>query len=75
MTLWAVHIAGPDDLIAATDRADASAIAVAINTATGALLGTTASPLDPPIRATVVAWPWSPQRHAAALTRNNQEMT
>lgn len=70
-TLWAVHIQGPDDVIATDDRADAEMHANAINEWFARWSARPeADPLvDPRVRAEVVEWEGDPEGHAADLAR------
>jgi hypothetical protein len=63
--LWAVYVAGPDDVIAAPSKAEAEAEAQRLNDWFPTLQR---GPLSPTLHATVVPWPYSPEGHAADLT-------
>jgi hypothetical protein len=71
--LWAVHVEGPDDVLAAVDRAEADTKAAEINAAYEAFTKRPdASEHDAPWRATVVPWPFSAAGHAAAVARGGE---
>jgi hypothetical protein len=64
-TLWAVHVAGPDDVLAMPDRGTADGWAEQINLVAKQLRARPdASPLDPQISATVVEWDGTAEEHA-----------
>ncbi len=66
--LWAVHVAGPDDVVAVADHDAAVVLATDINTVAAHLASRAdASPLDPRLHATVIPWPHSRADHATAL--------
>lgn len=72
-TLYAVHIEGPDDLIAAVDLAEAEARAAEINGIAEELADlSNASPADPVIRAVVIEWPYSFAEHAEEIARGDE---
>lgn len=72
MTLYAVHVEGPDDVIAATDRAEAEVRAAEINGIAEEIASRSdASSADPVIRAVVVEWPYSLAEHAAAIAEGD----
>lgn len=67
---WAVHVQGPDDIVAAADRTDADRLASEINEFMAQMMGRSdASPHAPKILAVVVPWKWTAEAHAEALTR------
>lgn len=71
--LWAVHVEGPDDVIAAADRAEADAKAVEINAAWETFSQRPdASDNDPRWHATVVPWEWSAEDHAEEVARGDE---
>lgn len=73
-TLWAVHIEGPDDIIAAADRAEADRCAGWINNWYTAV--TKRPDFDaetfPRVHADVVEWPFSPAAHAEDVARGDE---
>lgn len=71
---WAVHVQGPDDIVAAADRTDADRLASEINEFMAQTMGRPdASPNDPHLHAVVVPWEWTAEAHAEALTRQAEE--
>ncbi len=63
--LWAVHVAGPDDLLPMFGRAAADELAAKINAIAAQIASRPdAHPLDPILRASVVAWDGSAEQHA-----------
>jgi hypothetical protein len=79
MTLWCVHIPGPDDLHAAPDRATAKRMASEHNTWLDQKYWEESINFggDWPTRvactAVVIEWPWSAESHATALMREEAE--
>lgn len=64
-TLWALHIEGPDDVIAARDRAEADERAAEINAAYEQYKQRPdAGPDDPKWCAVVITWPGTATDHA-----------
>lgn len=67
--LWAVHVLGPDDILAMPDRETAETVAAQINgVAQDFASRPSASDLDPHVSAEVVEWPWDFQAHGEAVT-------
>jgi hypothetical protein len=60
--LWALHVTGPDELIAEPDERRAR-----IDKATCDRLDSVRGPADPVLAAQIVEWPYSPEAHAAQL--------
>ena len=52
--MWAVHVQGPDDIHACPDREVADALALVLNRQ---FAGYT-DPIDPPMKAEVIEWPY-----------------
>ncbi len=72
-TLWAVHVQGPDDMIAAEDRAEADRRTAEINEAwTQFKKRPGASDNDPRWTAVVVPWPYSRGEHAEEVARGDE---
>lgn len=71
--LWAVHVEGPDDVLAAADRADAETHANAINEwyARWSTRPDADPGLDPRVHANVIEWDGTPEDHAADLARGD----
>ncbi len=73
--LWAVHVQGPDDIIAEPSKATAEQNAAALN----AWYEKRSQEPDfdpetfPRIHAEVIAWPYAREAHAEALTRQAEE--
>ena len=76
-TLWAVHIAGPDDVIAAKDRAEADAKAAEINDLWERFTQRADydPELDPRWHATVIPWPGSAEDHAGQVALGDERWT
>lgn len=53
-TMWAVHVQGPDDVMAAPDKEVADAVCVVLN----AQFKRHAKPGDPLLHAAVIEWPY-----------------
>jgi hypothetical protein len=67
-TLWAVHVEGPDDILAMPDRATADIKADEINGIAQMLRNRPdASPNDPRISAKVIEWDGTAEEHAEYL--------
>ncbi len=74
--LWAVHIEGPDDIIAAADAAEAHTKATEINQAWEIFSRRPdASENDPRWHAVVVPWPWSAREHTSEVARGAERWT
>jgi len=73
MTLWAVHVEGPDDVLAAASEAAAIAEAEEINAYFARRAAEDPSPYDPTMSAKVIGWPFSPERHAKSLAEQERE--
>lgn len=73
-TLWAVHIQGPDDVIATVDRSEADQRAGQINDWYTAV--TKRPDFDaetfPRVQADVIEWPFSPAAHAEDVARGDE---
>lgn len=73
-TLWAVHIEGPDDIIATVDRDEADQQARQINDWYTAV--TKRPDFDaetfPRVHADVIEWPFSPAAHAEDVARGDE---
>lgn len=68
--LWAVHIEGPDDVIACADRAEADTRAAEINQAWAQFRQRPdASDNDPRWHAVVVPWTYGSDDHAEEVAR------
>lgn len=63
--LWAVHVAGSNDLHAAPGKAEAKAAADRFNT--WFANRPDQHPLDPELHASVTEWPYGPREHALSL--------
>lgn len=75
-TLWAMHVMGPDDIIAMPDRETAQERADEVNAIVAQLKTRPgASDLDPGISAAVIEWPGTPQEHADELAEHGTEYT
>lgn len=73
--LWAVHVEGPDDIIACADRAEADERAAGINAAYESFSKRPdASELDGRWHATVIPWPadWPAEDHAEEVARGDE---
>lgn len=68
-TLWCLHIAGPDEVHPAPDRATAQLWA-AQWTVWNQVRNPTPHPFDPVMSWTVAAWPYDAASHADGLTRS-----
>lgn len=64
VTLWAVSLRGPDDIIACPSFDVAEAVAAFVNSHTG---------LWSMISAAVIEWPYSAEAHSADVARNTYE--
>lgn len=74
MRLWAIHVEGPDDIVAMPDRATAEAKAAEVNAIAEMLRNRpTASELDPHLSAAVIEWPGTAVEHTADLATNGTE--
>jgi hypothetical protein len=69
MTLYAVHVQGPDDIIAAPGRREAEVLADKLN-AFFAEIKQKSGPAAPIIEAVVIKWPYTPPSHAEALAED-----
>lgn len=67
MSLWAVHVVGPNDLIAMPSHEVAVSEAAAMNVAFAML---PKGEYAPQVRAVVEPWPYSAAAHADELHRN-----
>lgn len=68
--LWAVHVQGPDDILAMPSRAAADAYAADVNAAYEQFKNRPdASKYDASWRAEVIGWDGTPEEHAEDLTR------
>jgi hypothetical protein len=73
-TLWAMHVLGPDDIVAMPDQATAEAKAAEVNAIAEMLRQRpTASDLDPHLSAAVIEWTGTAAEHAADLAENGTE--
>jgi hypothetical protein len=73
-TLWAMHVLGPDDIVAMPDRATAEAKAAEVNAIAEMLRRRpTAWDLDPHLSAAVIEWTGTAAEHAADLAENGTE--
>lgn len=71
--LWAVHVQGPDDILAAADRTDADRKASEINEVAEQIANRPdASPDDPRLHAVVVPWDGTAEEHAEALAEQQK---
>lgn len=68
MTLYAVHVQGPDDIIAAPSKREAEVLAEKLNSFFAGI--SSASPAAPTIEAVVIAWPYAPSAHADELAKD-----
>jgi hypothetical protein len=66
MTLYAVHVQGPDDIIAAPGKREAEVLADKLN-AFFAEIKQKSGPAAPIIEAVVITWPDEPSEHANEL--------
>lgn len=67
-TLWAMHVAGPDDVVPMPDRATADTRAAEVNALAEWLRSRpTASPDDPHLSASVIEWDGTAAAHAKIL--------
>jgi hypothetical protein len=69
MTLYAVHILGPDDIIATPGKREAEVLAEKLN----AFFTETfkqSTPATPMIEAVVITWPFAPKSHAEELAKD-----
>jgi len=75
--LWAVHIEGPDDIIACADRAEADQRTKEINDAWETLSRRPdANPeLDGRFHAVVIPWEWSALEHTEEVARGDDRWT
>ncbi len=64
IALWAVSVAGPDDLVPAPDRATADLWAQRMNARFEMIMSKDPHPCDPRVSASVVPWPYSAEAHA-----------
>lgn len=76
-TLWAVHVQGPDDIIAQPDKAVASKFAADLN---GWYEARSKEPdfdpkVFPRIHGEVVEWPYDRDAHAESLERNAEDQS
>jgi hypothetical protein len=70
--LWAIHVHGPDSIIAMASKEDAEREAAEVNVAYETFKNRPdASPLDARWHAEVVPWPWSAEEHAETLSEND----
>jgi hypothetical protein len=71
--LWAVHIEGPDDIVAAADRHEADTKATEINAAYETFAKRPdASEFDVRWHANVVPWPFSTVDHVEEVARGDE---
>jgi hypothetical protein len=66
MTLYAVHVQGPDDIIAAPSKREAEVLAEKLN-AFFVEMAQKSGPASPLIEAVVITWPYAPSSHATLL--------
>ncbi|MFM0503892.1 hypothetical protein [Paraburkholderia caffeinilytica] len=66
MTLYAVHVQGPDDIIAAPSKREAEVLAEKLNPYF-IEMAQKFGPSAPTIEAVVIAWPYEPSKHANEL--------
>ena len=73
-TLWAVHVLGPDDVIAAADKAEAEKHAKGINDwfERWSQRPGFDPELDPRVHAKVIKWPYSAAGHAEQVARGDE---
>lgn len=69
MTLYAVHVQGPDDIIAAPSKREAEVLAEKLNVFF-AEIKQKGGPAAPTIEAVVIAWPYAPSSHATMLAHD-----
>lgn len=69
MTLYAVHVQGPDDIIAAPSKREAEVLADKLN-AFFAEIAQKSGPAAPTIEAVVTEWPGGAMSHAVALAED-----
>jgi hypothetical protein len=69
MTLYAVHILGPDDIIATPGKREAEVLAEKLN-AFFAEVSQKSGPAAPTIEAVVCTWPFAPKSHAEELAKD-----
>ncbi|MBN3757162.1 hypothetical protein G3N95_29765 [Paraburkholderia sp. Tr-20389] len=69
MTLYAVHIQGPDDIIAAPGEREAQTLAKKLNAFFMETLKQS-TPATPMIEAVVIKWPYAPTAHAEELAKD-----
>jgi hypothetical protein len=69
MTLYAVHVQGPDDIIAAPSKREAEVLADKLN-AFFAEITQKSGPAAPTIEAVVIKWPYAPSAHAEELAKD-----
>lgn len=76
-TLWAVHVEGPDDVIAAVDRAEADAKAKEINDGYEAFKQRPDHRPDVDVRwhANVIEWPYSAAEHHEEVATGDDRWT
>ncbi|CAH2910831.1 MAG: hypothetical protein CPSOU_1859 [uncultured Paraburkholderia sp.] len=67
MTSYAVHIQGPDDIIAAPGKREAEVLAEKLNSFFESLKS---GPAAPTIEAVVIKWPFAPTSHAEELVKD-----
>lgn len=67
MTLYAVHVQGPDDIIAAPSKREAEVLAEKLN---AFFVSLKSGPAAPTIEAVVIAWPYAPSAHADELAKD-----
>ncbi len=66
--LWAVHIQGPDDVIACVDRESADSLALELNK----IIEQVSSPMSPNCAATVIEWPYGLNEWVADLEKEQR---
>jgi hypothetical protein len=66
MTLYAVHVQGPDDIIAAPSKREAEVLAEKLN-AFFAEVAQKSGPAAPIIEAVVITWPYGKEGHEAQI--------
>jgi hypothetical protein len=69
LTLYAVHVQGPDDIIAAPSKREAEILANKLNEFF-AEISRGKAPAAPTIEAVVITWPYAPSSHATMLAHD-----
>lgn len=70
MTLWCLHIPGPDDVFAAPDRATADRWAEQHNASLDRAFWGWGWPTREAMTGVVIEYPWSAERHAEGVRTN-----